>query len=148
MKTVSMVLALLVGAGLVVQVAFNMAVSRALGSAPLAALGNFIVGTVLLVLLLTAFRVDWPTREQFSAVPWWAWLGGTLGAAYVATATFTGPRLGALLLLALTVGGQMIASIIVDHYGLLGFAREPVDATRLVGVVLLLGGIFLIARQG
>ena len=48
MKTVSMVLALLVGAGLVVQVAFNMAVSRALGSAPLAALGNFIVGTVLL----------------------------------------------------------------------------------------------------
>jgi transporter family-2 protein len=50
------------------------------------------------------------------------------------------------LLLALTVGGQMIASIIVDHYGLLGFAREPVDATRLVGVVLLLGGIFLIAR--
>ena len=54
--------------------------------------------------------------------------------------------LGALLLLALTVGGQMIASIIVDHYGLLGFAREPVDATRLVGVVLLLGGIFLIAR--
>ena len=101
---------------------------------------------VLLVLLLAAFRVDWPTREQFSAVPWWAWLGGTLGAAYVATATFTGPRLGALLLLALTVGGQMIASIVVDHYGLLGFAREPVDATRLVGVVLLLGGIFLIAR--
>jgi len=50
------------------------------------------------------------------------------------------------LLLALTVGGQMIASLIVDHYGLLGFAREPVDVTRLVGVALLLGGIFLIAR--
>jgi len=146
MQSVSMLLAFLVGAGLVVQVALNMTISKAVGSAPLAALANFVVGTAVIALLLLAFRVELPAREQWAAVPWWAWLGGTLGAAYVATATFTGPRLGALLLLALTVGGQMIASMIVDHYGLLGFAREPLDASRVLGAVLLCVGIFLIAR--
>ena len=146
MQSISMMLALLVGAGLVVQVALNMTISKAVGSAPLAALANFVVGTAVIIVLLLVFRVELPTREQWSVVPWWAWLGGALGAAYVATATFTGPRLGALLLLALTVGGQMIASMIVDHYGLLGFAREPLDTSRVIGALLLCVGIFLIAR--
>lgn len=146
MYSLSVVLALLVGAGLVVQVGFNMAISRALGSAPAAALVNFIVGSLLLLLLVASLRPEWPTRAQLSSIPLWAWLGGGLGAAYVATATFTGPRLGALLLLALTVAGQMLASVIVDHYGLLGFAQQPVTATRLLGIALLVAGIFLVAR--
>lgn len=146
MYSLSMMMALLVGAGLVVQVALNMTVSRIVGSAPLAALANFVVGTLLLMLFLLLMRQDWPSREQLATVPLWAWLGGTLGAAYVATATFAGPRLGALLLLALTVAGQMIASLVVDHYGLLGFAQQPVTATRLLGVALLAIGIFLVAR--
>ena len=146
MQTVSIVLALLVGAGLVVQVGLNMALARSFGRAPAAALVNFLVGTVALLLFLFVLRQPWPDRTQWESVPAWAWFGGLFGALYVATATFAGPRLGALLLLALTVAGQLVASIIVDHYGLLGFAREPVDATRLLGVVLLLGGIFLIAR--
>lgn len=146
MYSLSMMLALLVGAGLVVQVALNMTVSRIVGSAPLAALANFVVGTLLLILFLLLMRQDWPSREQLATVPLWAWFGGALGAAYVATATFAGPRLGALLLLALTVAGQMIASLVVDHYGLLGFAQQPVTVTRLLGVALLAIGIFLVAR--
>ena len=52
-----------------------------------------------------------------------------------------------LLLLALTVGGQMVASVIVDHYGLLGFQQHPVTLTRLVGIALLLLGIWLVAMR-
>lgn len=146
MYSVSVVLALLVGAGLVVQVGLNMAISRVLGSAPAAALVNFLVGSLILATLVALLRPDWPTRAQLSSIPLWAWLGGAFGAAYVATATFAGPRLGALMLLALTVAGQMLASIIVDHYGLLGFAEQPVTMTRLLGVALLAAGIFLVAR--
>ncbi|MFM7625110.1 MAG: DMT family transporter, partial [Gammaproteobacteria bacterium] len=76
----------------------------------------------------------------------WAWFGGLFGAMYVTVATLAGPRIGALLLLALTVAGQMVASIIVDHYGLLGFAQQPVTTMRLIGVALLVAGIVLVAR--
>ncbi|MBU3672501.1 MAG: DMT family transporter [Sinobacteraceae bacterium] len=146
MQTVSIVLALLVGAGLVVQVSLNMALARSFGSAPAAALVNFLVGTVALTLFLFVLRQPWPERAQWESVPAWAWFGGLFGALYVATATFAGPRLGALLLLALTVAGQMVASIIVDHYGLLGFREQAVTASRLFGVLLLGVSIYLIAR--
>ncbi len=146
MQMTSMVLAFLVGMGLVVQVGLNMAVARSIGGAPIAALVNFLVGTVLLTLMLLALRQDLPSREQLSSVPWWAWLGGLLGALYVATATFAGPRIGALLLLALTFSGQLIGSMLVDHYGLLGFQQQTISMSKLFGVLLLCGGVFLIAR--
>jgi transporter family-2 protein len=91
-------------------------------------------------------RHDLPGREQVAGVPLWAWFGGFLGAAYVTVATLAGPRLGAMLLLALTVAGQMVASLVVDHNGWLGFAQQPVTALRLIGVAFLVLGIFLIAR--
>jgi bacterial/archaeal transporter family-2 protein len=146
MQLTSMVLAFLVGMGLVVQVGLNMAVARAIGGAPIAALVNFLVGTVMLSLMLLAMRQDLPSREQLTAVPWWAWMGGLLGAMYVATATFAGPRIGALLLLALTFSGQLIGSMLVDHFGLLGFPQQTIGASKLLGVLLLCAGVVLIAR--
>lgn len=146
MQMTSMVLAFIVGMGLVVQVGLNMAVARAIGGAPIAALANFLVGSVLLALMLLALRQDLPSREQLGAVPWWAWLGGLLGAMYVATATFAGPRIGALLLLALTFSGQLVGSMLVDHFGLLGFPQQSISTSKLLGVLLLCGGVVLIAR--
>lgn len=147
MQSLSMMLAFLVGAGLVIQVGLNMAVGRALGGAVWGAFVNFIVGTAALVILLVATRQSWPSRDVVAGVPAWAWFGGLLGAAYVATATFAGPRLGALLLLALTVAGQMIASVIVDHYGLLGFQQQAVTPLRLAGIALLVAGVWLVALR-
>ena len=76
----------------------------------------------------------------------WAWLGGLLGAFYVAVATVVGPRIGAAALLALTVLGQLMASLLVDQFGWLGFPLQPLSATRIAGAVLLLGGVGLIVR--
>jgi len=146
-QSLSMLLAFLVGAGLVIQVGLNMAVSRVLGSAALGALANFLVGIAALVALLLVTRQSLPDRTMLASVPAWAWLGGLFGAAYVSLATFAGPRLGALLLLALTVAGQMVASLIVDHYGLLGFTQQPVTPQRLLGVAFLIVGIWLVAAR-
>jgi transporter family-2 protein len=139
-----MLFAFLVGAGLVIQVGLNMAVSRALGGAAMGALVNFIVGTLALITLLLFLRQPLPGREALAGVPAWAWFGGLFGAAYVALATFAGPRLGALLLLALTVAGQMVASVIVDHYGLLGFQQQPVTSLRIAFLVV---GVWLVAAR-
>ena len=142
-----MLLAFLVGTGLVVQVGLNATVGRALGGALYGTVANFIVGLVALLAFFFFSRHPLPSRDALLAVPVWAWLGGLLGAADVGIATFAGPRLGALLLLSLTVGGQMLASVIVDHYGLLGFPQHPVTLTRLLGIGLLFAGIWLVAAR-
>lgn len=142
-----MLFAFLVGTGLVIQVGFNMAVSRALGGAVYGTLSNFLVGTTVIAVFMFLTRQALPAREAFVGVPAWAWFGGVFGALYVGVATFAGPRLGALLLLALTVAGQMLASVIIDHFGLLGFPQHPVSAGRVAGVVLLIAGIWLVATR-
>lgn len=145
MQSFSMLLAFLVGAGLVIQVGMNMAVSRALGGAVFGTFANFLVGTTAIAIFLFLTRQAWPAREAFAGVPAWAWMGGLFGALYVGVATFAGPRLGALLLLALTVAGQMVASVVVDHFGLLGFPQHPISVGRVIGIVLLVIGIWLVA---
>jgi transporter family-2 protein len=145
MQIGTMLLAFAVGAGLVVQVGMNVALGRALGSPFLGSLANFLVGSAAIVTFVL-LRVDLPGRAQLAGAPAWAWFGGLFGAMYVTVATLAGPRIGALLLLSLTVAGQMVASIVVDHYGLLGFPQQPATLLRLLGVAFLVAGIVLVSR--
>lgn len=140
------VMAALVGAGLTIQVGMNATVRFAIGSPVLAAIVNFVVGLGALAIIAVASGARWAPGST-AAVPAWAWFGGLLGAAYVASTTVLGPRLGAAALLALTLGGQMVAALIVDHYGVIGFPQSPITPSRLVGAALLVAGVLLIMRR-
>ena len=137
---------MLVGAGLTVQVGMNSTIRLALGSPVTAAVVNFGIGLVALlaVALASGARI---APGAVSTVPGWAWLGGLLGAAYVASTTVLGPRLGAAAMLALVLAGQMIAALAVDQFGVLGFPQNPVTPARMLGVVLLIVGAILIVRR-
>jgi len=135
------------GAGLSVQIGLNAAIRTAFGSSEIATLVNFLVGLAGLVALMAVTRTALPDRAAFAAAPPWAWFGGLLGAFYVATAAMVGPRIGAGPLLALTVLGQLVASLVIDQYGLLGFGREPLSPTRVVGAALLFAGVWLMTRR-
>lgn len=139
-------LAIAVGAGLTVQVGMNGTIGTTVGSPLLASVANFFVGTVALcaVALATGARAAPGTT---TSVPAWAWFGGLFGAAYVAAVTVLGPRLGAVVLLALVLLGQMTTSLLVDHFGIVGFPQNAVTPSRLVGVVLLVAGVLLIVRK-
>jgi len=139
-------LAVLVGAGLTVQVGMNSTVRTVIGSPVLATIVNFAIGLVALtvVALASGARV---VPGSTAAVPAWAWLGGLLGAIYVAATTVLGPRLGAAALLALTLAGQMAAALVVDHLGAIGFPQNPVTPARLLGTALLVAGVLLIMRR-
>jgi transporter family-2 protein len=139
-------LAVLVGAGLTVQVGMNATVRMAIGSPVLAAIVNFVVGLGALALVAVASGARWAPGSAAS-VPAWAWFGGLLGAAYVAATTVLGPRLGAAAVLALTLAGQMVAALLVDHYGVIGFPQSPVTPARLLGAALLVVGVLLIMRR-
>jgi len=56
------------------------------------------------------------------------------------------PRIGAATLLGVSVAGQMLVSLLLDHYGLIGYPVHPVSAWRIVGAALLLAGVWLIQR--
>ena len=96
----------------------------------------------LLVAVLATAREGWPDRA--GDPPWWVWVGGLLGAFYVLGSIVTAPRLGAATLVALILAGQSIASLLVDHYGWVGFPEHPITALRVVGIALLAGGVLLV----
>ena len=146
MQTGLYVLAFVAGLLLTVQVGLNAALRNAFGNPGIAALANFMVGTAGLFVYLLFTRAEWPGRAALSGAPAWAWLGGLLGAFYVASSVVVGLRLGAAALLALTVFGQLVASLVVDNYGWLGFPQHPLTMARIAGAVLLLAGVILVVR--
>ena len=140
-------LAVLIGAGLSVQVRLNAQLRQQFGHPGLAALGNFLVGTTALLVYLALTRANWPSVGTLRAVPSTQWLGGLLGATYVAVSALLGPRLGSATLLALIVGGQLLMSLVLDNYGLVGFETHAMNGWRLVGAALLIVGVVLIVRH-
>lgn len=110
-----------------------------------ASLLSFCVGTVALAAWWLATRPALPDFATLSRVPWWAWSGGLLGAIYVVVATLMVPRLGAASLICLIVFGQLLGSLLLDHYGVL-HSPKPVDLTRVIGVVLVAIGALLVVR--
>jgi bacterial/archaeal transporter family-2 protein len=136
--------AVLGGAVLPVQGAINARLRADLG-APLAVSAvSFVLATAVMAGLLAAALVAGRThrpRWTGAALPWWGWLGGVIGAAYVTSVFLLIPELGAAATIALTVAGQQLAGVAVDHFGLLRMARRPVSRYRLTGVVVLLAGV-------
>ena len=73
------------------------------------------------------------------------WIGGCLGTLYVWSTIFATPKIGAALALALTIAGQMIAALFLDHYGAIGLTQYSASPERITGVVLVVLGVSLVA---
>jgi transporter family-2 protein len=140
-------LTLFIGALLALQAGVNTQLRSGLGDAGLAALVSFVVGTLALALFVVVQRPALPDMATLARLPWWYWIGGALGALYVAVVTVVAPRLGAATLTMLVVAGQLAMSLVLDHFGLVGFTRRPIDLTRTAGVALVLAGALLTLRR-
>jgi bacterial/archaeal transporter family-2 protein len=130
------------GAMLPIQFGINAQLAAWVGGSLRAAFISFLVGAVALLLAVLATARGWPDRAVDA--PWWVWTGGLLGAFYVLGSIVTAPKLGAATLVAVILAGQAIASLLVDHFGWVGFEEQPITALRIAGVVLLAGGVALV----
>ena len=137
----------LVGAALALQVGMALTMKNHVGSPMAAALVNFAVGTAFLAVVVAFGRGSLAALAQAGAAPWWAWCAGILGGFYITASAAFGPSLGGATFLALIVAGQMLAALALDHYGWLGFPVRPLDAWRAGGAILVIAGMFLLARQ-
>ncbi len=138
--------AILVGVALPVQAGINAQLRLTLGQPILTAFASFLVGTLALGLIALAMRAPVPALRLAAAAPAWHWAGGLLGAMYIAAAVVLAPRLGAATLTASVVAGQMLASLLLDHYGLVGFARQTATPGRLLGAALVIAGVRFMTR--
>lgn len=133
-----------VGGLIALQPAVNAGLGRATGNLA-AALVSFIIGTLLLAALVGLGGHAGGLGSTFD-VPWYYLLGGVLGAAYVFTALVVVSSIGAGGVAAATITGQLVASVLLDRLGVLGLQEEPITVERVLGVVLLLAGTYLVVR--
>jgi bacterial/archaeal transporter family-2 protein len=137
---------LAVGAGLslVLQQALNANLRASLNSAAWSGFMSYFVGLLCMAILALLMRDPIPSAAEAARIPWWAWSGGVFGALFIALAIVLIPQLGAATFIALLVAGQMLGSMMFDHFGLLGIPVHPITAVRLLGGALLVGGVVLI----
>jgi transporter family-2 protein len=83
---------------------------------------------------------DWYT------LPWYMLLAGAFGLVLYLTINVTLPRLGSTMMVVLIIVGQLLTGVVVDHFGLLGVVTRHIDLTRVLGIVVLGLGAYLIAK--
>jgi len=107
---------------------------------------NFFVGTICLIGMNFIFKTHMPDWGHLKSAPWYLFVGGILGAIFVSSVIFFIPRIGVTTVLAASIAGQLIAASVIDHYGYFGVNIHTISTGKIIGIVLLLGGIFLIQK--
>lgn len=147
MNYIYLLFAFLTGLAVTAQAGVNANLRQVMQNPVLAASISFGMGFTTLVLILVASGSSVPAFDTIRQVSWWKWTGGLIGALYVTTVIISVPKIGPANLVSLSVAGQLTAAIIMDHYGLLGFAQHPANGWRLLGIVLIMTGALLVVRN-
>jgi len=139
-----LLLAVFAGAVVPFQSAININLARGLGHPLWATLTSLVVSVLVLLPVIIVLRLPLPSLAPLGKLPLWMWTGGAFGVCFVALAVVLLPKLGASGFLALALAGQMITSIVLDHFGLFGLVEKHLTLPRLFGAVLLMAGVALI----
>jgi transporter family-2 protein len=81
-----------------------------------------------------------------SGLPWWVWTGGILSIASTLSGLTLAQKMGSGLFTGLSLTSSLLASIVLDQFGLMGFTQHPLSPLRMTGAGLMIAGIWLIAK--
>jgi len=133
------------GAATALQAPTNAKMMGAVGSPVNAAFVSFAVGTAALGILALVLQVR-PDLAASRALPWYAWVGGLYGAIFVVAAAWGVPRLGVATTIILMVAGQLLLSVVLDHFGAMGMPKQPISLGRVAGVGLVIAGVLMVRK--
>ncbi len=140
-----LLVAVVSGIMLAVQAPLNSELGRVVKSPVYGALLSFLMGLIVLLgYCIVSKNVQLGNVRAAFQVPWYYWAGGVLGAFYVAAIILLAPKLGVALTFGLSVAGQMIFALFIDHYGWLGIPVHTINWPRTLGIALIIGGVVLI----
>jgi transporter family-2 protein len=144
MTSLYLLLGLATGVGIAIQPIVNNKLRGVVGDPLWAGVVQTLVGLAALVVVALAVRAPLPVTAGFSTLPWWAWTGGALGITYVVVTIVLPPKLGTALMFATLIVGQLVAAVVIDHFGWLGVPVVPLSMLRVVGISLLIAGVLLV----
>ena len=143
---VFLLLAVIAGMMMPTQAAINNKLALTANSPILAAFVSFIVGTIGLFIYIVATGIPLGNLADAKNAPPIAWIGGLLGAFFVAATVALVPRLGVALMFSLVIAGQMVVTLVIDHFGILDVPVKQISLMRVVGVTLITIGVILIRK--
>lgn len=143
-RTIFLLSALIGGAILPIQVALNTVLRRYVGEPMQVTFISYLAGTLASLVICSFARYPSPALTTLAQTSWWMWIGGCLGTLYVWSTIFATPKIGTALALGLSIAGQMIAALLLDHYGAIGLNKYPASPQRIAGVVLVILGVSLV----
>jgi bacterial/archaeal transporter family-2 protein len=146
-NTIFLLLALITGALIPVQAATNAAFSKSVGNPYVTALVVFLVGLIGVTAFLFISGTELPTLSQLKAVPFYGYLGGVIIAIYVIMISPLVGRIGVASAIGLIVTGQILCAVLIDQFGLFGVTVKQIDLTRLLGVILLVAGVYFTMKK-
>jgi len=143
--TIFALLAAGAGCCIAIQASANGKFRQNLGDNPLWAAYFSILGTILTATLaMLILRPQPPSLVAMRESQWWNWIGGPLGALIVLAGAALTQKLGAAPFIALVVGGQLLCSLLLDHFALMGLSEQPVTPGRILGALLVVAGVLCI----
>lgn len=140
------ILAIVAGTLIPLQAGINAQLKVWLDSPWYATLVSVMVSTISIFVFCLAIGAPLPNVASLTQSPWWVWIGGIVGVVYICMVLMLAPKLGAAALVGSIVAGQLICSLLLDQFGLIGFQQHPINPARILGVILLLAGVVLIQR--
>jgi len=141
----AMIAVVIGGAATALQAPTNAKMMGAVGSPVNAAFVSFAVGTAALGILALLLQAR-PDMAASRALPWYAWVGGLYGAIFVVAAAWGVPRLGVATTIILMVAGQLLLSVVLDHFGAMGMPKQPISWGRVAGVAMVVAGVLMVRR--
>lgn len=145
-NTLFLVLLTLIG-GVAVTLQSQMmgVVDRNVGTMP-SVLFTYGTGAILMGILYLVVRPD-GNIGNVASQPAFTWFSGVMGLIIIGTIGYTVPRLGLGAALTLFVAFQLIAAVVIDHFGWLGAEQSSVSVTKIVGILVLMFGTWLVVKQ-
>ncbi|MGG3799656.1 DMT family transporter [Metabacillus fastidiosus] len=140
MKIILLLLSVIAGAAIATQSQINGSLGKKIGVLE----GSFIsfaVGTLILFFFVLFFGKG--NLLLAFEVPKWQLVGGILGALYLSISVLAVPKIGVASTLIAVVIGQVVVSTVIDHFGLFGGTRFPIDGLKLIAILLMLVSIYL-----
>lgn len=141
-----LLLALIAGAMMPTQAAINNKLAGFVASPISAAFISFLVGTAGLFVYMVTTGTPLSSLSNIKEAPPIAWLGGLLGAFFVASTVILAPRIGVAMTFSLIVAGQMLVTLVLDHFGFLGLPVKEISLARVGGILLITLGVVIIRR--